>query len=387
MELRSLVRIFVEKWWLVVPTFIMTFGSAAVLTLSQPAVYQSNSTYVVKVTSSAGQDLLSALGLLSRQTEIAETYAQVAQSRAIRQAAIQSLDLDARQQADVELVSGLVAGSNLLQLSATATDQNLAQDYCEAVGTALVSYANRLYPSFELVALDSASAAGRPVSPNILVNFALGFVVALLLAGGVGYIATIIAPTARPKAQVEILDRESSAYSNAYFMLRLREEMSRVRRTGSPLSIALINVNHTGVLDRADVRVRREALRRLAGLLDAHVRTEDLCARLEDDVFALLLTDTREADALEMVESLRGRMTLPAIGADPSGEALRASPAAGVAQYSGEPIPIRELIDRAREALGDAEAVPAGKTQVFSGLSVRAVGPRPAKSVPSATRR
>lgn len=386
MELRSLIRVFVEKWWLVVPAFLMTFGSAAVLTISQPAVYQSNSTFVVKVTSTAGQDVLSALGLLSRQTEIAETYAQAAESRAIRKAAIAALGLTAPQQDDVQLVSRLVAGSNLLQLSATSTDPKLAQAYNTAVGAALVEFANGLYPSFELVTLDTAGASGQPVSPNIPLYLGLGLVVALLLAGGVGYVATIVSPQPRPKAQIAMLDRESSAYSSAFFMLRLRQEMSRARRTTSPLCIALVNVNHSGVLDRADARVRREALARLAGMLDAHLRIEDLSARLEDDTFALMLADTNEADAMEMVEGIRGRMALPAIGADPSGEALRATPAASVIEYRGEPMTVAELIDRARRTLRDAEAVPAGKTQSFSGLSVGAATPPQGRTARSATR-
>ena len=377
MELRSLIRVLLDKWWLVVPTFLMTFGSAAVLTLIQPPVYQSSSTFVVKVTSNVGEDVLSALGLLSRQPEIAETYSQAGQSRAIRQAAIDLLGLDAREQSDVELESRLVPGSNLLQLSVLATDQGLAQDYCTAVGEALVEYANELYPSFELVALDAPGASGEPVSPNVRLNLGLGAVVGLVLALGFGYLATILTPSSRPKAQIELLDRESSAYSNAFFMLRLRQEMSRVRRTNSPLSLALVNVNHSGVLDRADARVRREALARLAGLLDAHLRIEDLSARLEEETFALLFADTSEAEAMEMVEGLRGRLALPAVGADPSGQALRVSPAAGVVGYHGEPGTVGELIERARRALRDGEAVPAGKTQSFGALSVAAVGPKP----------
>ena len=373
MELRSLARVLLEKWWLVVPTFLMTFGSATVFTLGQPRVYESSATYVVKVTSDVGEEVLSALGLLSRQPEIAETYAQAGESRAIRQSAFESLDIDEAEQANVELESRLIPGSNILQVSVEATDQGLAQDYATAVGAALVDYANGLYPSFELVALDAAGATGVPVSPNVPLNLALGLVVGLVLGAGVGYVATILTPGARPKPQMEILDRESSAYSSAFFMLRLRQEMSRTRRTKTPLSIALINVNHSGVLDRADPRVRREALARLAALLDGHLRIEDLSGRLEHDTFALLLTDTREADAVKMVEGLRVRLTLPAIGTDPSGQALRASPAAGVAAYDGSAATVEELIQQAEEALRDAEAMPAGMTQSFSALSVSVV--------------
>lgn len=368
MEIRSLIRVLRTKWWLVVPTFLVAFGVAAFLTLIQPRLYQSQSTYVVKV-SDAGDDVLSALGLLSRRTEIAETYAQAGQSRRIRDQAIAELGLNDRQKDDVELESQLVPGSNLLQLTVTSRDPDLAKDYCDAVGASLVEYAAGLYPSFELVALDAAAVPERPFSPNIPLNLGFGFAVAVALAVAVGIAAAIMTPARGATTQMDILDRDTPAYNADFFSLRLHQEMSRTRRTHAPLCVALVNLNHFGTLDRADVLVRREAMRRLAGLLGRHLRPEDISAHLNEDVFALLLCDINEREATQMVDELRARISTVVVGVDPAGDALRARTAAGLVEFSGEAITPEELVARARRALEDAESVPAGTTQPFSRLS------------------
>jgi uncharacterized protein involved in exopolysaccharide biosynthesis len=80
-EFRYLVRLLLSKWWLVIPTFVVAVAATVIFTLAQSPVYESSSTYVVKVPSVGPDDPLNALGILSRQTEIAETYAQAGSSR------------------------------------------------------------------------------------------------------------------------------------------------------------------------------------------------------------------------------------------------------------------------------------------------------------------
>jgi diguanylate cyclase (GGDEF)-like protein len=134
----------------------------------------------------------------------------------------------------------------------------------------------------------------------------------------------------------------------------------------SPLSLAVININHAGVLDSLSGAARVEALRRLASLLSSHVRPEDVVARVDEYLFGVLMPDTRESDATAMVEGARSRIAAPAVGTGEGGEPLRVTPAAGVVQFSGERITAEELLDRALEALRDAEAAPAGRTQTLS---------------------
>jgi GGDEF domain-containing protein len=136
----------------------------------------------------------------------------------------------------------------------------------------------------------------------------------LALAIGAGVASELLAPPARRRPAFEMLDRDSLAYSEPFFMLRLRQEMSRARRSRTTIVAALINVGRGSVFETATPRSRRDALRRLGGLLDSHVRSEDIVARIDSHVFAVLLPDTTEAEALPMIEAVRHRIALPVVG-------------------------------------------------------------------------
>lgn len=367
MEIRSLLRTMAEKWWLIVPTFLMVVGSASVWTVSQPKLYEADSRLFVEP-SGVGENILDQYTLLSRQSELSETYAQIATSPPIRRGAIEALDLNAQQQNDVRLESRLIPGTTLLSLSTRSTDPDLARDYTNAVALQLVDFVDGLDTPFTLEPLYEAGTPGSPVSPNIPLNLGLAIALGLGLSIGIGLIAELLS-TRRPSvARLELLDEETSAYSAPYFRVRLRQEVSRAKRTGGSVAIALVNANHRGALDGHTPRTRVDALRQLAGLIDVHLRPEDLSARIDEDVFALLLPDTTEADAIGMVDGLRARMAMPALGIGEDGGPIRVQPAAGVVAYHGESVTDDDLVDHARRALQDAERVPIGKTQSFSAL-------------------
>jgi diguanylate cyclase (GGDEF)-like protein len=370
MEIRSLLRTMREKWWLIIPTFLMVVGSAVVWTISQPKVYEADSQlFVEPITAGASKDFLDVYSLIARQSELSETYAQIATSPPVRRAAIEALDLNFQQQNDVAPDSRLIPGTTLLSVSARSTDPDLARDYTNALVTALIKYVDDLDTPFGLKQVYPAGTPGRPVSPNVPLNVGLGLMVGAALSIGIALVAELLKARRPTHARMEMLDEETSAYSAPYFRLRLRQEVSRVKRSGTNLAVAVMNVNHRGLLDGHTTRLRSDALRQLAGLIDAHLRTEDMSARLNADVFALLFPDTDEAAAMGMIDALRSRMSLPALGVGADGEPIRVHAAAGVVGYHGEVLTDEELIARALRALQDAETVPIGKTQSFSALS------------------
>lgn len=367
MEVRSLFETLLRKWWLLVPIVVLGFGAALVVTVSQPRVYESATTLVLTPSGSVPKDFLSAVSTLTRQPEIAETYAQIANSQTIRQQAVTKLGLNVSQREDVELTSRLIPGTTVLQLSVRSTDPNLAQRYADVVRELLITYTQQLGVAFELRMLDPANSTDTPVAPNVPLNLGIGLIASLTLAVGAALATEILAPSARTAANVQMLDQESLAYSQPFYMLRLTQEMSRARRSHTPLVVALMNVAHGSVFDPITPRQRRQALRNIARLLEAHLRPEDSISRLDDGLFAVLLPDTSESDAVSMIDSIRRRIGEPAFG-QVAGEAIHAQPAAGVASYAAESINAEELIERARSALKDAETVPIGKTQAFSTL-------------------
>lgn len=371
MELRSLLRTFIEKWWVVVPIFLITLGTSVVFTLSQRPIYEASTTYIVRPSATFADESLSALQLVARQAEILETYAQIAESATVRQLADEAVGINPIQRRrDLTVASTVVPGTQLIRLTAESTDPALARDYANAVGEAVAAYVQDLQDAFELSRVDPAGLPGSPVSPNVPLNLLIGGALGLILALGSAILIELLAPRPKPRMQIELIDPEAGVYTAAYFNLRLREEMSRARRTQQPLSVALINADIGSALEGLTPRRHAEALRRLAGLIDAHVRTEDVAARLDGLLFGLLLPDTPARQAAELVDGLRRRLAVPALGVDDRGVPVRSIPAAGVVEYQGEGIAEEGLLSRARRALSDAETVPAGKTTAFGSLEV-----------------
>lgn len=367
MELRSLFHIIVSRWWLVLPIFVLTVGATVVFTIVQRPLYSSASTLVVAPSLSVADDALSALSVISRQTEISDTYAQIGSSRTIQQTAAERLDLSPEQRATIQLESRLLTGTTLLEIEATSPDRQLSADYANAVSDALVDYVDANYGIFAVSVLDAAAVPSRPVSPDAGLNLALGIAAGLLLGVGLALVAYMLQP--QPRAGLrDIVDPETWAFNDSYFAYRLAQEMNRSRRSRQSTAVALVDVSHEGALDDLMPRQRTEALRRIAALLDSHVRPEDVVARLYGTVFGIVLPDTSEAQAVAMVEGLRGRVAAPAFGTTASGAPAHANPAAGVVEYREG---ATDVMQHAQSALRAAKEGPIGRTEAFSALSVQ----------------
>jgi diguanylate cyclase (GGDEF)-like protein len=365
-ELRTLFHIVTSRWWLVLPIFVLTLAAAIGLTIVQQPLYSASSTLVV-APSVTDQNTLDVIGLLSRQSEISDTYAQIGSSRTVQEAAAKQLNLTDADKAHLDLESVLVSGTTLLQITATSPSNKLAADYANAVSQQLASYVNSHYGVFSVSALDPATTPNRPVEPDVPLNLALGVGGGLVLGIGLALVAHLVQPQARAGLR-DIVDPETWAFNDSYFAYRLAQEMNRSTRSRQTTAVALIDVNHENALDDLMPRVRTEALRRIATLLDSHVRPEDIVARLYGSVFGIVMPDTNEEQAVAIVEGLRSRLAAPAFGTTANGVPAHANPAAGVVEYregSGD------VMQHAQSALRAAKEGPIGRTEAFSALSVQ----------------
>jgi diguanylate cyclase (GGDEF)-like protein len=97
---------------------------------------------------------------------------------------------------------------------------------------------------------------------------------------------------------------------------RLEAELARAGRRGSPLSVAVIDVDHfKEINDNAGHETGDGMLVRLAAALASFARSEDTLGRLGGDEFAWILPDTTREQALVAVE--RARRLIASAPADP----------------------------------------------------------------------
>jgi len=368
MEMKTYLRVLVRKWWIVVPAFLITFVSTMVFTFAQAPTYQATATFIVAPSGSAGdvRTFVSYLDTLSRQVEIANTYTQLAISRQVRDEVVEALGLSTLQNKSLAVESKMRAGTNVMDIRVEGNDPVLVADFANKIGEHTVGFSAELYEAYQLIPLDPALPPQIPISPNTKLNLALGAVLGLALGGGLAFLSDYMQAPLGSYMNLDILDAETGAYNKRYFVQRLGEEMSRAKRNKYPLSLALMNIDHTGVMRSfPSPQSRTEALRKVTVFLRQYLRQEDVMARVDGTTFGFLLPDVPEEKAKAVMEKLQSRLAWSAFEMETSGIKLNLSGAAGIAAYSFNGTAQAELLENANHALRQAEAAGYGKVAVF----------------------
>lgn len=145
------------------------------------------------------------------------------------------------------------------------------------------------------------------------------------------------------------------------FLHALEIELARSRRSGTPLSVAVADVDFfKRINDRYGHGGGDEVLRALASIAGQSMRTGDLVGRLGGEEFGILMPDTDEMQARIACERLRGAVSGRKIRL-PSGEDVAVTLSTGVALLSAGDDRDR-LVSRADLALYQAKE--GGRNQV-----------------------
>jgi diguanylate cyclase (GGDEF)-like protein len=181
----------------------------------------------------------------------------------------------------------------------------------------------------------------------IYVTAALSFLIAVLVSERTA---------ARHEAELHrqaTTDALTRVLNRHAFMAALEREAAAAARTGSPLSIAMVDLDHfKAVNDRHGHLAGDAALRHVARMLRRTVRQSDWLARFGGEEFVVLMPGT----VLPLAEAAAERMRLAACqpGEARTGLATGLTVSIGVTQlHPGEPI--QSTLARADEALYQAK--------------------------------
>jgi diguanylate cyclase (GGDEF)-like protein len=356
MDVKSYIQIIIKNWRVLLVSVAVTVAATLIFTLRQPRVYESETTFVIRPHSSliVQDDFVRTLETLSRRVEINSTFAEVAGSKLIKDQATEKLGLDSGQLRGLSVDGRVLAGTNILKLTVKGNDPLVAQAFAEAISQETVAYVSSLYDVFELGQLDSASLSNRPISPNVLVNLAMGLVLGIGLGLAIIYISEYWRAPGGQRRHYDIIDPDTGVYSRAYLEMRLRQEVSRARRNGGHLSVSLIRVKDRAALN-SNSGAGREAMPSVAALFSALLRDEDLMARFDDTTFALMLPDLSGQEAKSAVEELRLRLGSATVSLDQFLGTSTFRGIASVAELNDGDANEEELLKGALVALRDAE--------------------------------
>jgi diguanylate cyclase (GGDEF)-like protein len=165
------------------------------------------------------------------------------------------------------------------------------------------------------------------------------------------------------------------------------KEIARAVRTRSPLSLALIDIDHFKVVnDTYGHLVGDMALRAVTDALGEQLRSYDLAGRFGGEEFAIILPQTRPDQAMAIAERLRTHVADLAIGVRddgrPGGDRIRLTISVGVATLDDGSHELGALIAAADGALYGAKQAGRNRTRAATGTSPLAEMIPAARSAP-----
>ena len=146
-------------------------------------------------------------------------------------------------------------------------------------------------------------------------------------------------------------DALTGLYNRRIFMQRLNEEIERVRRHRSGMSVLIFDLDHfkrvndTFGHDMGDV-----VLQTVAKIADQVKRTSDVAARLGGEEFALLLPETDQQGAVQLAQRLRKAIEGHSF-VSPGGAPVEVTASLGVATTTVDKVASENLLNKADRAL------------------------------------
>jgi diguanylate cyclase (GGDEF)-like protein len=176
-------------------------------------------------------------------------------------------------------------------------------------------------------------------------------------------------------AQLAVTDGLTGLYNHRHLHERLSLEVERSQRSGLPLSLLMLDVDHFKQFnDSYGHPAGDEVLRQLARVLTDTRRANDVVARYGGEEFALILVDTAKFTAAKVAERVRERVEAHDFSdAFPKSKKNAISVSIGVATFADDGADAEALVRAADTALYAAKR--AGRNRVVLATSAAASSP------------
>jgi len=217
------------------------------------------------------------------------------------------------------------------------------------VAMAFVFYTRGLASVFLAQPLAALTAPGLFASASIVVGMAAAMV------SSFAFLALQHERAEGDALRIATMDPLTGAYNRRTFHEIAERELSRARRYGQPLSIIIVDIDHFRPLnEKHGHRAGDEILQRIADIVRAALRKEDMLVRYGGEEFLVMLNEVPGPGAV--VVAGRIRKAIEAASLQAAGNAFSVTVSVGVSARLDEgPESMEDLLARAEEALALAK--------------------------------
>ena len=158
-----------------------------------------------------------------------------------------------------------------------------------------------------------------------------------------GFMALVTQRLTARLREASVRDALTGLYNRRAMSEALGRLWSRHHRSAAPLAVLVVDIDHFKRINDSQGHAAGDAaLKRVAAMLQGHLRAEDVVGRIGGEEFLLLLPDTKAPHAHALAERLRERMH-----ADPLGTTI----SIGIAMAGKDDSSAESVIARADAAL------------------------------------
>ena len=171
----------------------------------------------------------------------------------------------------------------------------------------------------------------------------------LLLPAAVAPLLLVHRSLSVPALQQEArIDVKTGLFNARHFASALREELDRARRSDTPLSVIMADLDLLRDINNAYGHLAGDAvLHGIATVFQRHLRHSDIPARFGGEEFAIILPETTPQEAFAIAERIRSAVAEERFEVETSSEPIQATVSFGIAGCPADGTDANELVHQA----------------------------------------
>lgn len=197
------------------------------------------------------------------------------------------------------------------------------------------------------------------------------FATFLIIPAMIAISTTVDLPRLQQRA---ITDSKTGLFNPDYFMLTLKRELARAKRTSLPLTVVMADLDHLRQINNRHGHLAGDqVLLAVAWMLKGSFREYDVVARFGGEEFAILMPGVSPVEIIPRIKSLRNQIEAMEINVPGSHAALKITMSFGLAGSGPEATTAEQLIHHADTALYQSKAEGRNRVTLYSNQSFAGV--------------